>query len=57
MDAFLGSDIQRDDGFTPQNDATITWSVRDKTTSGFTVYLREAAGIVQAIRLDLTVTK
>ena len=42
---------------TPKDDATITWSVRDKTTSGFTIYLREAAGVTQAIRLDLTVTE
>lgn len=42
---------------TPKDDATVTWSVRDKTTTGFTVYLREAAGATQFLRLDITVTE
>ena len=36
---------------------TMTWSIRDKTTTGFTVYAREALGVAQALRMDLTITE
>ena len=42
---------------TPNTDPTVTWSIRDKTNTGFTVYARETLGVFQALRMDLTITE
>lgn len=37
---------------TPSNDATVIWNIRNRTTSGFTIHLREITGDVQNIAFE-----